>query len=194
MGATHAARSPAKKREDELQEPLLMTRQALFKGIQEELDHYRVTPFQDGKSGGLHLTEEPGAAPDAEIEFALIDQRAEELRQPDLAVERLRAGAHGICEDLREGDQRCKAQGAPLRCPVHSVPGAVRRRPHQGWRSGAPSWLRPIEFLTRGHRMLLCSGALGGAVRLLAVPVVRVPPWRAARGGELGVSLQEETR
>jgi len=31
--------------------------------------------------------------------------------------------------------------------------------------------------------MLLCSGALGGAVRLLAVPVVRVPPWRAAPGG-----------
>ena len=30
--------------------------------------------------------------------------------------------------------------------------------------------------------MLLCSGALGGAVRLLAVPGVRVPPWRAARG------------
>ncbi len=43
MGATHAARSPAKKREDELQELLLMTRQALFKGIQKELDHYRVT-------------------------------------------------------------------------------------------------------------------------------------------------------
>ena len=30
--------------------------------------------------------------------------------------------------------------------------------------------------------MLLCSGALGGAVRLLAVPGVRVPLWRAARG------------
>ena len=30
--------------------------------------------------------------------------------------------------------------------------------------------------------MLLCSGALGGAVRLLAVPVARVPPWRTARG------------
>ncbi len=30
--------------------------------------------------------------------------------------------------------------------------------------------------------MLLCSGALGGAVRLLTVPVARVPPWRAARG------------
>ena len=30
--------------------------------------------------------------------------------------------------------------------------------------------------------MLLCRGALGGAVRLLAVPVV-VSPWRAARGG-----------
>lgn len=62
MGAKHAARSPAKKREDERQEPLLMTRQALFKGIQKELDHYRVAQFQDGKSGGLHLTEEPGAS------------------------------------------------------------------------------------------------------------------------------------
>ena len=30
--------------------------------------------------------------------------------------------------------------------------------------------------------MLLCSGALGGAVRVFAVPGVRVPPWRAARG------------
>lgn len=39
MGTKHAARSPA-KREDEFQELLLMTRQALFKGIQKELDHY----------------------------------------------------------------------------------------------------------------------------------------------------------
>lgn len=70
MGTKHAARSPAKG-EDEFQELLLMTRQALFKGIQKELDHYRVTQFQDGKSGGLHLTEEVVAVPDAEIEFAL---------------------------------------------------------------------------------------------------------------------------
>jgi hypothetical protein len=39
--------------------------------------------------------------------------------------------------------------------------------------------------------MLLCSGALGGAVRLLAVPVVRVPPWRATRGGVPLVILPE---
>jgi len=39
--------------------------------------------------------------------------------------------------------------------------------------------------------MLLCSGALGGAVRLLAVPVVRVPPWHAARGGVQLVTLTE---
>ncbi len=118
MGATHAARSPAKKREDELQELLRMTRQALFKGIHKELDRYRVTQFQDGKSGGLHLTEEPGAAPDAEIECALIDQRAEELRQPDLAVERLRAGAHGICEDCGKeiNAARLKALPSTARC------------------------------------------------------------------------------
>lgn len=62
MGTKHAARSPAKG-EDEFQELLLMTRQALFKGIQKELDHYRVTQFQDGKSGGLHLTEDGGGGP-----------------------------------------------------------------------------------------------------------------------------------
>ena len=33
MGTKYPARSPAKKREDDLQELLLMTRQALFKGI-----------------------------------------------------------------------------------------------------------------------------------------------------------------
>jgi RNA polymerase-binding transcription factor DksA len=185
MGTKHAARSPAKKREDELQELLLMTRRALFKGIHKELDHYRVVQFQDGKSGGLHLTEEPGAAPDAEIEFALIDQRAEELRPFDLTVERLRAGAYGICEDCGK-----EISAARLKAPP-PLPGAL------GARSGVRDGLTKdggIEFLTRGHRMLLCSRALGRAVRLLAVPVVRVPPWRAARGGEPGVSLQEEMR
>lgn len=138
MEATHAARSPAKKREDELQELLLMTRQALFKGIQKELDHYRVTQFQDGKSGGLHLTEEPGAASDAEIEFALIDQRAEELRQPDLAVERLRAGAYGICEDCGKEISAARLKALPSaarctrcqeRCGETASPRMEERRP-----------------------------------------------------------------
>ena len=38
--------------------------------------------------------------------------------------------------------------------------------------------------------MVLCSGALGRAVRLLAVPVVIVTPWRAVRGGDPRVSLR----
>jgi len=118
MGAKHPVRSPAKKREDELQELLHMTRQALFKRIRKELDLYRVTQFQDGKSGGKHLAEEPEAAPDAEIEFALIDQRAEELRRFDLAVERLRAGAYGICEDCGKeiSAARLKALPSAARC------------------------------------------------------------------------------
>jgi hypothetical protein len=37
--------------------------------------------------------------------------------------------------------------------------------------------------------MVPCSGALGRAVRLLAVPVVIVTPWRAVRGGGPRVSL-----
>jgi drug/metabolite transporter (DMT)-like permease len=37
--------------------------------------------------------------------------------------------------------------------------------------------------------MVLCSGALGRAVRLLAVPVLIVTPWRAVRGGDPRVSL-----
>ena len=67
MGTKHGVRSPAKKREDELQELLLMTRQALFEEIQKELGHSRVTPFQDGKIVGLHPTEEVAAVPEAEI-------------------------------------------------------------------------------------------------------------------------------
>jgi len=42
MGATHAARPPAKKREDEPQELLLMTRQALFKGIHKGLVSFQL--------------------------------------------------------------------------------------------------------------------------------------------------------
>jgi hypothetical protein len=37
--------------------------------------------------------------------------------------------------------------------------------------------------------MVLCSGALGRAVWLLAVPVLIVAPWRAVRGGDARVSL-----
>jgi len=37
--------------------------------------------------------------------------------------------------------------------------------------------------------MVLCSEALGRAVRLLAVPVLIVTPWRAVRGGDPRVSL-----
>jgi hypothetical protein len=51
-----------------------------------------------------------------------------------------------------------------------------------------------IESPGSDARILLCSGALGGAVRLLTVPVVVVSPQRAARGGDLGFYLQEETR
>jgi uncharacterized membrane protein len=37
--------------------------------------------------------------------------------------------------------------------------------------------------------MVLCSGALDRVVRLLAVPVLIVTPWRAIRGGDPGVFL-----
>ncbi len=137
MGAKHSVRIAARRRKNGIQGMLLMTRRALMEEIQKDLGHYRVTPSKGSEGGKLYRMEEAGAVPDAEIEFAIIDQRAEGLRQLDLAVERLKAGAYGICEDCgREiSTRRIKALPSASRCTMcqerweASPPRVEERRP-----------------------------------------------------------------
>lgn len=107
-----------KEREDKLRGMLLMKRQAVLEELQKELGNRRVKPFQGFKEGGLDLAEEAGAALEDEIGFAVIDQRAERVRQIDLALERLKEGAYGICEDCEEEISvgRLKALPFATRC------------------------------------------------------------------------------
>ncbi len=97
MGARHVLRAAVRTRENKLLKLLLMKRRALFTDIQKELGNYRVNPLHGVKDQGLHEADGVAEASEAEIEFAVIDQRAEGLRQIESAVARLKAGNYGIC-------------------------------------------------------------------------------------------------
>ncbi len=140
MGARLVSRSATTKRENKLQELLLTKRQALFTEIQKELSHYRVNPLHGVKEGGLPGVEGVVEAFEAEIEFAVIDQRAKGLRQVEFAVERLKAGSYGICED-------CGAKISAAR--LKALPSASRcTQCQERWEATAPRMEEPGPILT----------------------------------------------
>ncbi len=110
--------SMEKERKQKLREILLLKRQALLDELRKDLGNRRVKPFQGFKEGGLDLAEEAGAVLEDEIGFAVIDQRTDQVKQIDLALERLKEGTYGICEDCGEEISigRLKALPFATRC------------------------------------------------------------------------------
>ena len=95
-GAETAFARP-KTRKEELQEMLLVRRQALVGKLKKELERHRGRPAQRGL--GLDLAEEAGTSLEDEIGLTTASQRTELVKQIDRALERLKEGSYGICED-----------------------------------------------------------------------------------------------
>jgi len=92
--------SPKRGRMAELKEILLAKRQALFGEIRKDLGEHRGTTLRG--SVVLDPAEEAGIALEDAINFAAVDRRTELLKQADHALERLKEGTYGICEDCGE--------------------------------------------------------------------------------------------
>lgn len=114
--AAEPAFAKPKTRKEELQEMLLARRQALVEELKRELERHRGRPTQRGL--GLDLAEEAGTSLEDEIGLTTASQRTELVKQIDRALERLKEGIYGICEDC--GDEihigRLKALPFAIRC------------------------------------------------------------------------------
>lgn len=108
--------SPKRGRVAELKEILLAKRQALFGEIRKDLGEHRGTPLRGGAV--LDPAEEAGIALEDAINFAAVDRRTALLKQADHALERLKEGTYGICEDCGEEISigRLKALPFAIRC------------------------------------------------------------------------------
>lgn len=105
-----------KTRKEELQEMLLARRQALVGELKRELERHRGRPAQRGL--GLDLAEEAGTSLEDEIGLTTASRWTELVKQIDRALERLKEGIYGICEDC--GGEisigRLKALPFAIRC------------------------------------------------------------------------------
>jgi DnaK suppressor protein len=104
----------------------------------------------EGRSDGLDELETSGADSRDDVEFALIQMKAETLRRVDAALVRLDAGAYGYCTEC---------QGEITKIRLRAMPFAVRCTECEGRRERADEQERRIAQ-KRGTPSLF-SGAAG---------------------------------
>ena len=106
----------SKTREEELRERLLARKQALVEELHRELERHRGQSTQ--RELGLDLAEEAGIALEEEIGLTTASQRTELVKQIDQALERLKEGTYGICEDCggEISSGRLKVMPFAIRC------------------------------------------------------------------------------
>lgn len=111
------------KTREELREMLLVRRRALVGELRKELERHRGRPAQRGL--GLDLAEEAKVSFEEEIGLITASQRTELVKQIDWALERLKEGIYGICEDCGGEISIGRLKAPALRHPLYPVPGAM---------------------------------------------------------------------
>lgn len=101
-----------------LKKMLLAKRAQLLAKLREEMASRREgNAGIDGKKGSLSLSDRLPLGHDEEIEYAVVDRRAEMLTQIEMALKKMEEGTYGRCE-------ACEGEIKPARLKAH--PFAVR--------------------------------------------------------------------
>jgi len=101
-----------------LKKMLLAKKAQLLAKIREEMASRREGDAEtEGRKGGLSVTDRLPLVTDEEIDYAVVNRRAEMLAQIDLALKKMEEGTYGRCEV-------CEGAITPARLRAH--PFAVR--------------------------------------------------------------------
>jgi DnaK suppressor protein len=130
-------------RYEDLKRMLEERRREILNEVQEKIRDVRA----EGNSGKLHQVLDSGESSEADIqediEFALIQMKAETLSKINEALTRLEEGAYGNCFECGEeiAEQRLRALPFAVRCKdcEEAREIAERRERHQAVRRGSTS-------------------------------------------------------
>jgi DnaK suppressor protein len=143
MKSTKGQREMNEERYTELKRILDARRREILSEVQEKIRDVRA----EGQGGMIHGVLDPGESSEADIqediEFALIQMKAETLNKIDEALARLRDGSYGYCFECGEeiAERRLRALPFAVRCKdcEEAREIAMQRERAQSHRRGASS-------------------------------------------------------
>ena len=130
--STHKAAPKEQHESDryaELKKILEDRRREMMSQVQERMRDVRTEGAGSTVQGVLDAAESSEADIQDEIEFALIQMKAETLSKIDEALRRLEEGTYGYCFECGEEVSERRLRALPVRRPLQGLRGSPRGRP-----------------------------------------------------------------